>query len=238
MAQSYCAVIYSFVSDGQLELAMRVFASMQASGISAYSGWLTITNQLYTAGQQDLADQFLLNRQPDWQPDADLYVHIIRSACSAGTDKPAMSASSADTAPSTESSGIDAHQLADAEKILDEMKVIGSGISQHIQAMPHSCLPAGLHHNLHRHFASTLPSAETHMCSRPLMQFVLQARGVTPGLRHMHPILEAHAKMGASSEAENFVQKMGRGHNVAPDVRSFEFVARVSCCFNGMAVHA
>ncbi|KAL0040844.1 hypothetical protein WJX79_006986 [Trebouxia sp. C0005] len=88
--------------------------------------------------------------------------------------KPAMSASSADTAPSTESSGIDAHQLADAEKILDEMK----------------------------------------------------ARGVTPGLRHMHPILEAHAKMGASSEAENFVQKMGRGHNVAPDVRSFEFVAR------------
>ncbi|DBA67595.1 TPA: hypothetical protein ACH3X2_001862 [Trebouxia sp. C0005] len=174
VAQSYCAVIYSFVSDGQLELAMRVFASMQASGISAYSGWLTITNQLYTAGQQDLADQFLLNRQPDWQPDADLYVHIIRSACSAGTDKPAMSASSADTAPSTESSGIDAHQLADAEKILDEMK----------------------------------------------------ARGVTPGLRHMHPILEAHAKMGASSEAENFVQKMGRGHNVAPDVRSFEFVAR------------
>ncbi|KAL0023347.1 hypothetical protein WJX77_009730 [Trebouxia sp. C0004] len=175
VAQSYCAVIYSFVSNSQLELAMRVFASMQASGISAYSGWLTITNQLYASGQQDLADQFLLNRQPDWQPDADLYVHIIKSACSASADKPAIYiARSADPAPSTEPSETDVDQLADTSNILEEMK----------------------------------------------------ARGVTPELRHMHPILEAHAKTGASSRAETFVRNMATGRDIAPDVRSYELVAR------------
>ena len=66
------------------------------------------------------------------------------------------------------------------------------------------------------------------MCSRPLMQLVLQARGVTPGLRHMHPILEAYAKIGASSSAESFVQNMGRSRDIAPDVRSFELIAQVS----------
>ena len=136
VAQSYCAVIYSFVSDGQLDLAMRVFASMRASGISAYPGWLTITNQLYNAGQQDLADQIFLNRQPDWQPDADLYVYIIKSACSASADKPAIYiATSADPAPSTESSETAVDQLDDALNILEEMKVIGSGNSQHIHAI-------------------------------------------------------------------------------------------------------
>ncbi len=132
VAQSYCAVMYSFVSDGQVDLAMRVFASMRASGISAYPGWLTITNQLYNAAQQDLADQIFLNRQPDWQPDADLYVHIIKSACSASVDKPAIYiATSTDPAPSTESSEAAVDQLGDALKILQEMKVNGSGQSTH-----------------------------------------------------------------------------------------------------------
>lgn len=165
VAQSYCAVIHSFVSDSQLDLAMRVFASMQASGISAHPGWLTITNQLYAAGQHDLADKLLLNRQPDWQPDSDLYVHIIKSACSA-------IARSADPAPSAESSETDVDQFVEALKILEEMK----------------------------------------------------ARGVTPGLRHMHPILEGYSKIGASSSAETFVRNMGR--DIAPDVRSFELIAR------------
>jgi len=237
VAQSYCAVIYSFVSDSQLELAMRVFASMQASGISAYSGWLTITNQLYAAGQQDLADQFLLNRQPDWQPDADLYVHIIKSACSARADKPAIYiARSADPAPSTESSETDADQLADASNILEEMKVIGSANSRHIYASslhfptcwlaPQVVQAVSINLTLCRH--TNMCSRHTNMCSRLVMQLVLQARGVTPGLRHMHPILEAHAKTGASSSAEKFVQNMVIGRDIAPDVRSFELVARVS----------
>ncbi len=233
MAQSYCAVIYSFVSDGQLELAMRVFASMQASGISAYPGWLTITNQLYNAGQQDLADQILLNRQPDWQPDADLYVHIIKSACSASADKPAIYiARSADPAPSTESSETDVDHLltlADASNILEEMKVIGSGNSQHIYALSSQFSTCWLAPQVTQ--AVRINSAlcrNTDMCSRPLMQLVLQARGVTPGLRHMHPILEAHAKTGSSSIAETFVQNMVRSRDIAPDVRSFELVARVS----------
>lgn len=125
VAQSYCAVIHSFVSDSQLDLAMRVFASMQASGISAHPGWLTITNQLYAAGQHDLADKLLLNRQPDWQPDSDLYVHIIKSACSA-------IARSADPAPSAESSETDVDQFVEALKILEEMKVIGLANTWHI----------------------------------------------------------------------------------------------------------
>lgn len=58
------------------------------------------------------------------------------------------------------------------------------------------------------------------------MRLVVQARGVTPGLRHMHPILEGYSKIGASSSAETFVRNMGR--DIAPDVRSFELIARVS----------
>ncbi len=60
------------------------------------------------------------------------------------------------------------------------------------------------------------------------MQLVLQAKGVTPGLRHMHPILEAYAKTGASSTAEAFVRDMSREQNITPDSRCFELVARVS----------
>jgi hypothetical protein len=59
------------------------------------------------------------------------------------------------------------------------------------------------------------------------MQLVLQARGVAPGLRHVHPILEAYAKTGASSTAETFVRDMFRSRDVAPDARCFELVARV-----------
>jgi len=67
-----------------------------------------------------------------------------------------------------------------------------------------------------------------YVCSRALMQLVLQARGVTPGLRHVHPILEAYAKIGASSTAETFVRDMSRSRDIAPDARCFELVARVS----------
>lgn len=59
------------------------------------------------------------------------------------------------------------------------------------------------------------------------MQLVLQARGITLGLRHVHPILEAYAKTGASSTAETFVRDMFRSRDVAPDARCFELVARV-----------
>ena len=121
--QSYCAVIHSFVRDDQPKNALEVFHSMQRSSISAYIGWLTITNQLFAAGYRDMAEKCVREGQPDWQPDADLYEHIIKSLCSAPPGRSAgYNASTSDPDPPADSS--DNVRLRAAESYLRKRKVI------------------------------------------------------------------------------------------------------------------
>ena len=123
--QSYCAVIHSFVRNDQPENALAVFASMQRSSISAYLGWLTITNQLYAAGHPDMAEQCVMDRQSGWQPDADLYEHIIKSICSADAGKSAVyNANTSDPDPPADSADNDDDQLRAANNVVTEMKVL------------------------------------------------------------------------------------------------------------------
>lgn len=123
--QSYCAVIHSFVRDDQPEAALAVFDSMERSSISAYIGWLTITNQLFAAGYRDMAEKCVRDRQPSWQPDADLYENIIKSTCSADPSRSAVyTADTSDPDPPADSPDNDGPQLRAANAILAEMKVI------------------------------------------------------------------------------------------------------------------
>ena len=54
---------------------------MQDSQISAYSGWLVITKQLWAKGHIDLAQNYLKERPKEWRVDGDLYEHAIRQVC-------------------------------------------------------------------------------------------------------------------------------------------------------------
>ena len=130
---------------------MAVFASMRRSGVNAYPGWLTITNQLFAAGQQELAEQCVLDRQPDWQPDADVYEHIIKSICSGCQEKPAVytAAGSVDAEPAADSEQTVSDHFLEASNILAEMKVLlkaseaafmGFGVSAHALQALHRAL--------------------------------------------------------------------------------------------------
>lgn len=79
--QTYCALIHSSVRDGQLKQAEEVLQQMQDSRISAYSGWLVITKQLWAKGHIDLAQNYLKERPKEWRVDGDLYEHAIRQVC-------------------------------------------------------------------------------------------------------------------------------------------------------------
>ena len=102
---------------------------MQRSTISAYPGWLTITNQLFAAGEQELAEQCVRDGQRDWQPDADLYEHIIKSVCSTPQGSPAVYTARLQDAPQTmsdptEDSADPTDNVQEALAILAEVKVL------------------------------------------------------------------------------------------------------------------
>ena len=110
--------------SGQAELGMAVFASMRRSRVSAYPGWLTITNQLFAVGQLELAEQCVKNRKSDWMPDSDMYEHLIKSVFLAPQDKDFMYKATSDTAAEEiDTTEEGASEVQQAYSILEEMQV-------------------------------------------------------------------------------------------------------------------
>ena len=63
----------------------------------AYMGWVTVSKQLLTAEHFDVAQLCLAKRDPDWEPNADLFEIILDSMCSPDEDRTMLYVTRIDT---------------------------------------------------------------------------------------------------------------------------------------------
>lgn len=60
LPQSYAAVVHAFLQEGDIDTAIAVYASNRRSGVSAESSWNSLCATLYNQGDNEKADQLVL----------------------------------------------------------------------------------------------------------------------------------------------------------------------------------
>ena len=214
-------MIHGYVRAGRPDEAKDVFISMQRSGQDAYAGWLAITNQLFAAGQQELAKQLISKRQSDWLPDADLYEHIIKCVLSDSEVSGFYTSSS----ESSEAPQSNSHQPEKALDIVHDMQVCALALRYlHLLQMRYK-------------LTCTYTLAADHMtpaCMTVITQDLCFKADVCASqkrlaveVRHLNLILESYADNGAAQAADTLFRKMASGQYAPPNGKSTEALARV-----------